>query len=144
MNVLLLRQTKPAGCSICVRCMAIKTSKVPSLKDFMRKRQVLHSYRQLLKCARAMEDRPSGQEVAAQVRERYRAYAHETDSLKLRMLLAEAAQHIDTLQGTVARTSPDMPPPPGSWLDVDDPEDRRGRIGVGFPWQRPAAQEGKQ
>eukprot|EP00953_Heterococcus_sp_UTEX-ZZ885_P016330 9182-Heterococcus_DN1.PRE.2 len=121
-----------------------------SLRDFMRRSQVLHTYRQLLKvcssaadyelrnlhsepCARRMDDKQQGQEVAAQIKAQYRTFQHETDSLKLRMLMADAAQHVDALQGAVHRK---LPAGVGSWMDTQDEEDRRGRVGLDFPWQR--------
>ena len=80
-----------------------------------------------------MEDTQQGQEVAAQIKTQYRLFQHETDSLKLRMLMADAAQHVDTLQGAVHRK---LPAGVGSWMDTQDEEDRRGRVGLDFPWQR--------
>lgn len=53
--------------------------------------------------------------------------------MKLQMLMAEATNYLEAMQGST-RAGPTGGG--GSWLDIKDPEDERGRVGEGFPWQR--------
>lgn len=74
------------------------------------------------------------QDVAAETRRQFKASRDETDPLKIQMLVADATNHLEAMQGSTrgAGSSGDG----GSWLDIHDPEDKRGRVGEGFPWQR--------
>lgn len=80
--------------------------------------------------ARSIEDK----DVAAEARRQFKASRDETDPLKIQMLVADATNHLEAMQGSArgAESSGGE----GSWLDIDDPEDKRGRVGEGFPWQQ--------
>lgn len=80
--------------------------------------------------ARSIEDK----DVAEEARRQFKASRDETDPLKIQMLVADATNYLEAMQGSTrgAGSSGDG----NSWLDIDDPEDRRGRVGEGFPWQR--------
>lgn len=73
-------------------------------------------------------------DVAAEAQRQFKLCSDETDPLKIQRLVADAANHLEAMQGS-ARAGAGAGGG-GSWLDVDDPEDERGRMGVGFPWQR--------
>lgn len=54
--------------------------------------------------------------------------------MKLQMLMADATNYLEAMQGSTREASSGRTG--GSWLDIKDPEDERGRVGEGFPWQR--------
>lgn len=80
--------------------------------------------------ARAIEDN----DVADEVRRQFRTSRDETDPLKLQMLVADASNQLEAMQGTARGGG--SAGGGASWLDINDPEDQRGRVGQGFPWQR--------
>ena len=90
----------------------------------------------VLQCARSMPDPEQRAEIGQQIKTSYRAAQHETDTMHIRMLMADARQHISTLQGAVTRHSAVGSDTAGTWLDIKDPQDVRGRVGTGFPWER--------
>lgn len=81
--------------------------------------------------ARVVEDK----DVAIEVRRQFRTARDETDPLKVQMLVADASNQLEAMQGTT-RGGASGAGGGASWLDIDDPEDQRGRVGQGFPWQR--------
>ncbi|CAN0401829.1 unnamed protein product, partial [Laminaria digitata] len=98
------------------------------LKEFMHRTRVLGLYRGILKRARTLGDK----DVADDARRQFRSSRDEADPLKLQMLMADATNYLEAMQGSTREGSSGG----GSWLDIKDPEDERGRVGEGFPWQR--------
>ncbi|CAM9583897.1 unnamed protein product [Scytosiphon promiscuus] len=84
--------------------------------------------------AREIDDR----DVAAEARRQFKSFRDESDPLKVQMLVADAVNHLEAMQGsTRGGGSADGAGGGGdSWLDIHDPADKRGRVGEGFPWQR--------
>ena len=80
--------------------------------------------------ARALGDK----DVAAEAGRQFRSSREETDPLKIQMLVADATNYLEAMQGSTRDAGASGGG--GSWLDIDDPEDKRGRVGEGFPWQR--------
>lgn len=72
--------------------------------------------------------------MAAEARRQFKCSRDETDPLKVQMLVADAANHLEAMQGPTRGAGSTSGG--GSWLDIHDPEDKRGRVGQGFPWQR--------
>ncbi|CAM9274548.1 unnamed protein product, partial [Choristocarpus tenellus] len=110
------------------------------LKEFMHRKKVLGIYRGILKqCARATGE-TTHCEISTEVRRQFRLWREETDSLKISLLVADAIKYMESMQGgsgrDFQRDSAASEGSKGSWLDIDDPEDPRGRVGTGFPWQR--------
>lgn len=75
-------------------------------------------------------------DLAAEARRQFKLSQEETDQLKIRMLVADAKNQLEVLQGAVRTSGSSSAGGGGSWLDIDDPEDKRGRVGTGFPWER--------
>ncbi|CAM9723093.1 unnamed protein product [Pylaiella littoralis] len=105
-----------------------KVGRALGLKEFMHRTRVLDLYRSILKRARAIEDK----DVATEARRQFKSSRDETDPLKVQMLVADATNHLEAMQGSTRGAGSTS----GSWLDIQDPEDKRGRMGEGFPWQR--------
>ena len=85
--------------------------------------------------ARELEDK----DVAAETRRQFKLSQEETDPLKIKMAIADATNYLETLQGasrTGAGAGVVGAGGGDSWLDIDDPDDKRGRVGTGFPWER--------
>ena len=89
-----------------------------------------HDGRANLQRARSIEDK----DVAAEARRQFKASRDETDPLKIQMLVADATNYLEAMQGSTRGGGSSGGG--DSWLDIDDPEDKRGRVGEGFPWQR--------
>ncbi|CAM9844495.1 unnamed protein product [Ectocarpus sp. 4 AP-2014] len=102
------------------------------LKEFMHRSRVLELYRGILKRARALEDK----DVADEARRQFKSCLGETDHLKVQMMVADATNHLEAMQGSTRGAGSGGGGDGDSWLDIHDPEDKRGRVGESFPWQR--------
>ncbi|CAM9546797.1 unnamed protein product, partial [Ectocarpus sp. 12 AP-2014] len=66
------------------------------LKEFMHRARVLELYRGILKRARALEDK----DVADEARRQFKSCLGETDPLKVQMMVADATNHLEAMQGS--------------------------------------------
>ncbi|CAM9328358.1 unnamed protein product [Discosporangium mesarthrocarpum] len=123
--------TRPTG-----RFRTATVDQALGLKAFMHRTRVLGLYRGMLKRARAMGETTRNGEISQEVRKKFRSSQTEDDPLKIRMMVADAEQHLEYLQGASRGAPKAGNGPQDSWLDIDDTEDQRGRVGVGFPWER--------
>ncbi|CAM9468214.1 unnamed protein product [Hapterophycus canaliculatus] len=100
----------------------------------MHRTRVLELYRGILKRAREIDDK----DVAAEARRQFKSFRDEADPLKIQMRVADAVNHLEAMQGSTRGGGPadGAGGGGGSWLDIHDPEDKRGRVGESFPWQR--------
>ncbi|CAN0421509.1 unnamed protein product [Ectocarpus sp. 8 AP-2014] len=98
----------------------------------MHRARVLELYRGVLKRARDLEDK----DVADEARRQFKSCLGETDPLKVQMMVADATNHLEAMQGSTRGAGSGAGGGGDSWLDIHDPEDTRGRVGEGFPWQR--------
>lgn len=71
--------------------------------------------------------------VADEARQQFRVGKDEVEPLKIKMLLADAKNYLEAMQGSSWGKEVGGG---ASWIDIDDPEDERGRVGQGFPWER--------
>jgi hypothetical protein len=103
------------------------------LHVFIRQRQVIHIYRNLLKATKGLQDAVLRQELQLQIRNDFRRNKDVKDTQLIKSLLQEANSSLKTLHGMVAsiRTGPKSV---GSWLDQSENDDKRGRVGEGWPW----------
>jgi hypothetical protein len=123
---------------------------VPGLKDFMRRGQSIGQYRAFLRQIGRFERGGSGGtsatalEIRTQVHDAFRQHQHERDSTMVRKLLTDGGRQLELLSALadggggggdaaagVAVASD------GSWIDTEDPDDPRGRVGAQWPWQAP-------
>lgn len=82
--------------------------------------------------ARALEDK----DLADEARRQFKSSMGETDPLKVQMMVADAANHLEAMQGSTRGAGSGGGGGGDSWLNIHDPDDKRGRVGEGFPWQR--------
>ncbi|CAM9208913.1 unnamed protein product, partial [Chrysoparadoxa australica] len=73
------------------------TTRKLGLKDFIRRTQILHSYRKLLRLASklAKEDPVAGEDVRQQIRSQFKAHSSETDALKIKMMQSDARNQVE-------------------------------------------------
>jgi hypothetical protein len=104
---------------------------IPSYKEFVHRFTVLSLYRNFLKTIR---DMPHNQEdLRLQVRQEFRAHKDLNDPYNLQRALAEGKRKYKELQeftGSNKKYDGD------SWVNIEDAEDPRGRVGTGWPWQQ--------
>lgn len=102
---------------------------VPSYKEFVHRFSVLSLYRNCLKAVRAM---PHNQDdLKIQVQREFRAHKNDTDPFNIQRALADGQrQYTELLELTGQSNGPEV----DSWLNTNDPEDPRGRVGQGWPW----------
>ena len=105
-----------------------------SLKDFMRRSQILKQYRQFLKLAKNL-DQSSKSQVIAQIRGEYRAQQGLKDATTIKQMMAHGSHQfkiLDSMVSTVGATASGVPDFAIN-VDEDDP-DVKGRVGTGWPW----------
>jgi hypothetical protein len=106
---------------------------VPSMAEFVHKRTVLRQYRHFLKTVGkipTVQDQVAAQE---EIRLRFRQLQTETDTLTIQMALKEGERRLQQVSSLVgyAPAAADK----DSWINTQDPEDPRGRVGTLWPWQ---------
>ena len=121
---------------------------VPSYKDFVHKFTVVSMYRNYLKCIRSIGE---GDELSTmkadllcQVKHEFHSNKKETDQYAIQRALQEGERRYQELQHMVptnksttgsSSSSSLQYLEEDSWLNINDPEDRRGRVGQGWPWE---------
>jgi len=135
------------------------------LHVFIRRRQILSSYRNLLKATRPCEDPDLRKDVFNQIRTEFQRNKDLQDKVVIKQCIQQASRSLKQVEeicnrqkhspvaATTRTTSPkknDSPvitttsnkpversPPddPSSWINVKDNIDVRGRVGSGWPWQ---------
>lgn len=104
---------------------------VPSYKEFVHRFTVISLYRNCLKAVRLM---PHNQEdLRLQVQNEFRAHKNDADPFNTQRALAEGKRRYQELQEMTGHKTQENG---DSWLNTDDPEDPRGRIGTGWPWMK--------
>jgi hypothetical protein len=104
---------------------------VPSYKEFVHRSTVISLYRNCLKAVRLM---PHNQEdLRLQVQNEFRANKDDSDPFNTQRSLAEGKRKYQELQEMTGHKKQEGG---DSWLNTDDPEDTRGRVGTGWPWMQ--------
>ena len=109
----------------------------------MRQRQVLSLYRQFLKSVRTnlSDNAILQEEIRNQVKNDFRRNSNMTDHVGATTLIQEATRHLARIKdmnsnldnrgggggGGGGGTK-------GSWINTEDKDDPRGRVGEGWPW----------
>ncbi len=107
------------------------TDEIPSYKEFVHRFTVLSLYRNYLKSIRNM---PHNQEdLKQQVQQEFRTHKDDKDPFNIQRALAEGQRRYEELQQL---TGEDNKFEGDSWIKINDPEDPRGRVGEGWPWQQ--------
>ena len=106
---------------------------LPSLREFVHKQKVLHQYRHFLKAVNLIEDKQYKLEALQEVTTKFRRDSMETDSLSIQMAVKEGETRLVQVRSLVGYTESNEE---DSWLNIQDTEDPRGRVGNQWPWQR--------
>ena len=106
---------------------------LPSLREFVHKQKVLHQYRHFLKAVNLIEDKQYKLEALQEVTTKFRRDSMETDSLSIQMAVKEGERRLVQVRSLVGYTESNEE---DSWLNIQDTEDPRGRVGNQWPWQR--------
>mmetsp|Transcript_23497 Transcript_23497/g.32956 ORF Transcript_23497/g.32956 Transcript_23497/m.32956 type:complete len:138 (-) Transcript_23497:80-493(-) len=107
---------------------------VPSLKEFVHKTTVLRQYRDFLKAVRLIPDKVDRKPAYMEVRHTFRKLSYETDALSIEMAIKDGERRLKQVQSLVGHNAATKDA--DSWLNIDDKEDPRGRVGVEWPWQK--------
>jgi hypothetical protein len=120
---------------------------IPSLPEFLHKQTVLRQYRHFLRAVGLVNDPIQRQHVLQDIQMRFHRDSMETDPLSIQMAVQEGQRTLAQFHSMVGYS-----PPPSSatilngrkqqgevedsWLNIQDVEDPRGRVGKDWPWQR--------
>lgn len=106
--------------------------KVPSYKEFVHRFTVVNLYRGYLKKIR--EAMPHNRDdLQEQVRHEFRRNKADTDTFNIQRALSEGKRRFAELQEFIGDNSKYEG---NSWMNIQDAEDPRGRVGQGWPWQK--------
>jgi len=112
--------------------LSLDEKNVPSYKEFVHRFTVLSLYRGFLKCIR--DSMPHNQDdLRAQVRKEFQIHKHDTDPFTVKQNISEGQRRFEELKeftGQSNKFSGD------SWINIQDPDDPRGRVGTGWPWAK--------
>lgn len=124
------------------------------LHVFIRRAQVLKSYRDLLRAARSCQDSSLREDITRQIKDEYSRQKFVSDNLLIKSLLQDATRQLKTVKDLCQSLPQAMQPnshddtvypsqrkkaaqekhPGPSWLDSSEEGDQRGRVGEGWPW----------
>lgn len=111
---------------------SLDDEKVPSYKEFVHRFTVLSLYRGYLKCIR--DSMPHNQQdLRKQVRREFRLNMHDNDPFAIKRNITEGQRQFQELQEFTGRSNKYKGE---SWINIQDPEDPRGRVGTGWPWAK--------
>ncbi len=125
------------------------------LQVFIRRAQVTSVYRQLLRAARHCKDPELRLDITQQIRVEFQRNKDIEDNTLIRTCIQDATKSLKKVQDLVGTYST-LPSAKsiqqgnnsvaskrtvkneasGSWLEVQDEEDKRGRVGEGWPWDK--------
>jgi hypothetical protein len=117
--------------------MVKKFKDLLSLKHFMQRSQVKNLYRQLLREARYCQDESLRKDIQQHICEGFRRNQHVQEAAVIRSLVKDGlsqVQKIKDLCDASQKRYVDVKDRK-SWLEEEDPYEKRGRVGVGWPWE---------
>jgi Complex 1 protein (LYR family) len=114
------------------RSKRLDEENIPSYKEFVHRFTVLSLYRGYLKSIRKSL-RHNQEELHEQVRREFRANKAESDPFNIQRALTEGKRRFAELQEF---TGGNNKYEHDSWMNTQDEEDPRGRVGQGWPWQK--------
>lgn len=102
---------------------------------FVRQRQVLTLYRHLLKSVKKNLDGNESlqKELQVQIRSDFRRNKEMKDNVAVASLIQEAKRNLEQIKDMNSGPA-DSHGGAGSWINTEDEDDKRGRIGNGWPW----------
>lgn len=106
---------------------------VPSYREFVHRFTVLSMYRGYLRAInKTMPHNRS--DLHEQVRKEFRTHMADTDPFNIQRALAEGKRRFEELQQLTGGDNNNNGG--NSWMNIQDDEDPRGRVGHGWPWQK--------
>ena len=120
------------------RKLDLDSSEVPSLKEFVHRQTVIRQYRGFLRAVACIPDPTFQLSSKKEVQTSFGRYKDETDALTIQMALREGERQLEQVKSMVGYVGPDdaAKKDDDSWLNTDDAEDPRGRVGVVWPWEQ--------
>ena len=111
---------------------------LPSLKEFVHRQTVIRQYRGFLRAVNCIPDPTFQTSSKKEVQSSFERYKNETDALTIQMALREGERQLEQVRSMVGYVGADNAAKTDgdSWLNIDDEEDPRGRVGVAWPWER--------
>ena len=105
---------------------------VPSYKEFVHKFTVLSLYRGYLKTIR--DSMPHNHnDLREQARNEFRRSKNITDPYNVSQAIKEGQRRFDELKEFIGESNKYEGT---SWINIEDPDDPRGRVGTGWPWAK--------
>ena len=104
-----------------------------SLQYFIRQRQIKSLYRKFLKAVKDVSDIDLKKSVRGQIELEFRKNILITDKSTIATLFKEASRSLDSIRDL---SRPKSTASSSSWMNTSDEEDKRGRVGTGWPWNR--------
>ena len=108
---------------------------IPSYKEFVHRFTVLSMYRNFFKTLRRSEVHNES-ELKQQIRQEFKAHSQDQDPFNIQRALQEGQRRLDELQDFTGQNHSKYEQDMQSWINIDDKEDPRGRVGQGWPWQK--------
>lgn len=99
---------------------------------FIRQRQIIQLYRTLLKESNRISDSSVSNEIKNQVKTEFRAHQFLKDNNAIKSSIQKARNSVKLIED-MTRSSRTVPEG-DSWMSISDEEDKRGRVGAGWPW----------
>eukprot|EP00979_Chaetoceros_neogracilis_P000052 scaffold17_cov259-Chaetoceros_neogracile.AAC.4 len=114
-----------------------KLGKIPSLKEFVHKQNVIRQYRGFFRAVKMLNDEKFQLQGGNEVRQMFRTMQNETDKLSISMALKDGERKLKDLRSMVGYVDPNKTlNDADSWMNIKDEEDPRGRVGVAWPWDK--------
>jgi Complex 1 protein (LYR family) len=113
------------------------------LQVFIRRQQSLSLYRSFIRHGRRLKDVDLRADIIKQIHTEFSQNRTITDLAAIRSLIQEGNRTLEQLKAMASDrpvgksdcdSSVGIKPSGSSWLDTDDPDDQRGRVGTGWPW----------
>lgn len=124
--------------------MSKKFANSPPLHLFVRRQQVLRLYRALQRGTNDLEDATLVASLREQIRFEFKNNSKITDNVALRTLIQDGQRQLTKLQSMSKKVASATnnssfgvkPKASDSWIDQQDADDVRGRVGTNWPWNR--------
>ena len=113
--------------------LSLDEKEVPSYKEFVHRFTVLSLYRGYLKCIR--DSMPHNQDdLRDQVRKEFQVNKNDNDPFAVKRNIAEGQRRFEELKEFTGQSNKYTGEE--SWINIQDPDDARGRVGTGWPWAK--------
>jgi hypothetical protein len=109
----------------------IKLDNVLPLKHFIRQQGVVKLYRDFLRAARYVAPADARAEIDRQIKFEFRKNQSLTDVIVVKSLITEAHRNLKLV---VAMNPKSHQHDKDAWINSSTEDDKRGRVGEGWPW----------